>query len=178
VVQLLTWPYTAGLSFIEAMDRRGGTEAIDQAMANFPVSTEQVIHPERYPNDAPTPVNVGDLGPKLGPGWTDLDVMGVGEAFLSIMLGLRLPRSTGDAAAAGWDGGIYRAWSDGDHVAIVLSTVWDGPRDAAEFASAASQWLRSREGRSASVLPVEAQRVRVLFASDPGTLTSLQAAAA
>jgi hypothetical protein len=178
VVQLLTWPYTAGLSFIEAMDRRAGTEAIDRAMANFPVSTEQVIHPERYPNDVPTPVNVGDLGPRLGPGWTDLDVMGVGEAFLSIMLGLRLPRSTGDAAAAGWDGGIYRAWSDGDHVAIVLSTVWDGPRDAAEFASAMQQWLGSREGRSASVLPLEGQRVRVLFASDPGTLMSLHSAAA
>jgi len=177
VVQLLTWPYTAGLSFIEAMDRRGGTEAIDDAMANFPLSTEQVIHPERYPNDAPTLVNVGDLGPRLGPGWTDLDVMGVGEAFLSIMLGLRLPRSTADSAAAGWDGGIYRAWSDGDHEAIVLSTVWDGPRDAAEFASAMQQWLGSREGRSASVLPVEGQRVRVLFASDAGTLTSLEAAA-
>jgi hypothetical protein len=147
-------------------------------MANFPVSTEQVMHPERYPNDAPTPVNVGDLRPKLGPGWTDLDVMSVGEAFLSIMLGLRLPRITSDAAAAGWDGGVYRAWSDGDHVALVLSTVWDGPRDAAEFASAMRQWLGSREGRSASVLPVEGQRARVLFASDPATLTSLESAAA
>ncbi len=134
VMQLQTWPYTAGLSF--------------------------------------------NLGPELGPGWTDLDVMGVGEAFLSIMLGLRLPRSTSDAAAAGWDGGIYRAWSDGDHVAVVLATVWDGPRDAAEFASAMRQWLGSREGRSASVLPVEGQRVQVLFASDPGTLTPLEAAAA
>jgi hypothetical protein len=104
--------------------------------------------------------------------------MGVGEAFLSIMLGLRLPSTTSEAAAAGWDGGIYRAWSDGEHVAIVLSTVWDGSRDATEFASAMRQWLGSREARSASVLPVEGQRVRVLFASDAGTLTSLEAAAA
>jgi hypothetical protein len=178
VVELQTWPYTAGLSFIQAMDRRGGTEAIDRAMESFPVSTEQVIHPERYPNDAPTAVNVGDLGPELGPGWTDLDVMGVGEAFLSIMLGLRLPPITSEAAAAGWDGGTYRAWSDGEHVAIVFSTVWDGPRDAAEFASATRQWLGSREGRSASVLPVEGQRVTVLFASDAASLASLQAAAA
>jgi hypothetical protein len=178
VVELQTWPYTAGLSFIEAMDRRGGIEAIDSAMESLPVSTEQVIHPERYPNDAPTPVNVGDLGPELGRGWTDLDVMGVGEAFLSIMLGLRLPPVTAEAAAAGWDGGTYRAWSDGEHVAIVLSTVWDGPRDAAEFASATRQWLGSREERSASILPVEGQRVRILFASDTATLVSLEAAAA
>jgi hypothetical protein len=178
VVELQTWPYTAGLSFIGAMDRRGGTEAIDRAMKSFPVSTEQVIHPERYPNDAPTPVNVGDLGPELGPRWNDLDVMGVGEAFLSIMLGLRLPRITSEAAAAGWDGGTYRAWSDGEHVALALSTVWDGPRDATEFASAMRQWLGSREGRSASLLPVEGQRVRVLFASDAATLAALEAAAA
>ena len=178
VVELQMWPYTAGLSFIEAMDRRGGTEAINSAMESFPVSTEQVIHPERYPNDAPTPVNVGDLGSELGRGWTDLDVMGVGEAFLSIMLGLRLPPVTAEAAAAGWDGGTYRAWSDGEHVALVLSTVWDAPRDAAEFASATQQWLGSREGRSASVLPVEGQGVTVLFASDAASLASLQAAAA
>jgi hypothetical protein len=178
VLELQTWPYTAGLSFIEAMDRRGGTEAIDRAMESFPVSTEQVIHPERYPNDAPTAVNVEDVSRELGPGWTDLDVMGVGEAFLSIMLGLRLPPVTSEAAAAGWDGGTYRAWSDGEHVAIVLSTVWDGPRDAAEFASATRQWLGSREGRSASVLPVEGQRVTALFASDAASLASLEAAAA
>jgi hypothetical protein len=178
VVELQTWPYTAGLSFIEAMDRRGGTEGIDGAMERFPVSTEQVMHPERYPNDAPTPVNVGDLGPELGPGWTDLDVMGVGEAFLSIMLGLRLPPATAEAAAAGWDGGTYRAWSDGEHVAMVLSTVWDGPQDAAEFASATRQWLGSRGERSASLLPVEGRAVQVLFASDAATLASLQAAAA
>ncbi|HSL67307.1 MAG TPA: hypothetical protein VK977_04035 [Actinomycetota bacterium] len=178
VVELQTWPYTAGLSFIQAMDRRGGAEAIDRAMQSLPVSTEQVIHPERYPNDAPTPVNVADLGPELGPGWTDLDVMSVGEAFLSIMLGLRLPPVTAEAAAAGWDGGTYRAWSDGEHVAIVLSTVWDGPRDAAEFASATRQWLGSREGRSASLLPVEGQRVTVLLASDAASLASLEAATA
>jgi hypothetical protein len=121
---------------------------------------------------------VEDLSSELGRGWTDLDVMGVGEAFLSIMLGLRLPPVTAEAAAAGWDGGTYRAWSDGEHVALVLSTVWDAPRDAAEFASATQQWLGSREGRSASLLPVEGQGVTVLFASDAASLASLQAAAA
>jgi len=178
VLRLETWPYSAGLSFIEAMDRRGGTKAIDRAIANLPVSTEQVIHPQRYPNDVPTPIDVTDLSPKLGTGWRDLDVMDVGEAFLSIMLGLRLPQGPAEAAAAGWDGGIYRAWSDGDHVAIVLSTVWDTARDASEFASATERWLGNRLGRFAQVLPVDGERVRVLFASDGPTLAKLRAAAA
>ncbi len=177
VVQYETWPYTTGLAFIEAMDRRGGISAVNHAMQDLPVSTEQVIHPERYPNDVPTPVNIADLGPKLGPGFTDLDVMPVGESFLSIMLGLRLSTDAAGTDAAGWDGGIYRAWSDGSHVAVVLSTVWDRPQDSAEFASGMKEWLGSRDGQTAAVLPVEGQGVRVLFASDAATLMKLRAAA-
>ncbi len=177
VVQYETWPYTAGLAFIEAMDKRGGISAVNHAMRDLPVSTEQVMHPERYPNDVPMPVNIADLGPKLGPGFTDLDVMPVGEAFLSILLGLRLSKDAAGTDAAGWDGGIYRAWSDGSHVALVLSTAWDRPQDAAEFASGIKEWLGSRDGQTASVLPVEGQRVRVLFASDAATLSKLKAAA-
>lgn len=176
VVQLETWPYTAGLAFIQAMDQRGGTTAIDHAIKDLPLSTEQVMHPERYPNDMPTPVNIGELGPKLGPGFTDLDVMGVGEAFLSIMLGLRLSKDVADTDAAGWDGGIYRAWSDGSHVAVVLSTVWDRPQDAIEFAAGMKEWLGSRSGQTAEVLPVGETSARVLFASDSATLGKLRAA--
>ena len=39
--------------------------------------------------------------------------MTVGEAWLQTMLRLRLDTTTADDAAAGWDGGTYRAWTDG-----------------------------------------------------------------
>jgi hypothetical protein len=176
VLRYETWPYTAGLAFIGAMDRRGGTKAIDRAIQHLPVSTEQVIHPQRYPNDVPTPVDITELSSKLGIGWKDLDVMDVGEAFLSIMLGLRLSEGTAASAAAGWDGGLYRAWSNGSRVALELSTVWDTTRDASEFGSAMERWLGDRA--SATVLPVNGTRVMVLFASDARTFSELQRAAA
>lgn len=177
ILEMQSWPYTAGLSFVQALQARGGIPAVNRALTRFPVSTEQIIHPERYPNDVPRPVDVPDLAPELGRGWTDLDVMGLGEAFLSVMLGLQLDRTAADAAAAGWDGGIYRAWANGDRVALVLSTVWDRPEDATEFAAAMSEYIEDREGRSAVVLPMEGEHVRVLFASDPQTLAALEAAA-
>jgi len=130
------WPYLSGQRFVQALSLGGGVEAIDEAFRDLPVSTEQILHPERYPNDVPTPVDIPDLAPALGSGWRDLDVQEVGEAWLSLALDLRLDDSTATNAAAGWDGGLYRAWTDGGDVAVVLSTVWDSPDDAEAFAEA------------------------------------------
>ena len=86
LVALELFPYTDGQAFMTAMDVRDGTDGIDQALRSFPVSTEQVLHPERYPSDVPQPLDVADLSTRLGAGWHDLDVMQVGEEFLREML--------------------------------------------------------------------------------------------
>lgn len=178
VVALQQWSYTQGLQFITALVADGGERAVDHALVDLPVSTEQIIHPERYPNDVPTPVDVPDLGPKLGDGWKDLDVEGIGEEWLSLALALRLPGSDAASAAAGWDGGTSRAWSDGTHVAVVFSTVWDTAADAAEFARTMTRWIDAGDGQTAKVLPPDGTSVRALFASDGSTLSDLEAAAA
>lgn len=165
-----------GMAFVTWLESRGGVEAIDAAFESPPVSTEQIMHPERYPNDLPVPVDVPDLGSELGRGWGDLDVQGVGESWLNLALGLRLDDAEADGAAAGWDGGIYRAWSLGDDVAVVLATAWDSEADAGEFAAAMTSWIEE-SGQPATVLPVEGSTVRVLFGSDADTLSLLEAAA-
>jgi acyl carrier protein len=172
------WPYVAGQTFVTALSNEGGVDAIDEAFRDLPVSTEQILHPERYPNDVPTPVDVTDLAPALGSGWEDLDVQEVGEAWLLLALDLRLETGTAEDAAAGWDGGVYRAWTDGEQVAVVLSTVWDSAEDASAFADAMREWIAgSPDGQAAAVLPVEGSSVRALFASDAAALEALRAAA-
>ena len=173
ITQLQLWPYTAGQRFIDAIDQRGGVNAVNRAIETFPLSTEQIMHPERYPNDVPQPVDVPDLSGALGPGWGDLDVMTVGEAWLQTMLRLRLDHATADAAAAGWDGGTYRAWTDGDAVAVVLTTVWDTGADARAFARAAQAWV---DGGDTPGFVVEGTdgSVSLGFATDDVTLSSLR----
>lgn len=178
VLKLETWPYTAGFTFVLSLVREGGTQAVDHALTHLPVSTEQIIHPELYPADVPQAVDIPDLAPKLGPGWSDLDVEEVGEEWLSLLLELRIGGTSAAAAAAGWDGGIYRAWSDGDHVAVMMATVWDTPGDASEFAQAMQQWIDAGADQPAFVPSVRGQRVEVLFASDASTLGSLRQAVA
>ena len=69
ITALQLWPYTAGMAFIQHLDGVGGTTEVDEALTTFPASTEQILHPERWPNDVPQPVDVPDLGPALGAGW-------------------------------------------------------------------------------------------------------------
>jgi hypothetical protein len=172
VSNLQLWPYTAGMAFIQRLDDGGGTARVDEALKTFPISTEQIIHPERWPNDVPQPVDVPDLGPVLGRGWSDLDVMTVGEVWLQLMLELRLDADSAGRAAAGWDGGLYRAWTDGSHTAVVLRTVWDTPEDAQGFADAMGSWI----GASAFVVAPDDASVDVGFASDGATLAALRGA--
>jgi hypothetical protein len=170
------WPYIEGMRFVTAIEAQGGLDAVDAAFRDVPISTEQIIHPERYPNDVPTPVDVPDLAGDLGDGWEDLDVQGVGEMWLDLALDLRIDGTESAEAAAGWDGGIYRAWSDGEHVALVLATAWDSERDAEQFAAAMQRWIVQGD-TVAEILPVQGNALRVAFASDADTLATLVAAA-
>ncbi len=170
IVNQELWPYTAGLAFIQRLDEQGGTARVNRALTSFPVSTEQIIHPERWPNDTPQPLDVPDLGPALGAGWQDLDVMVVGELWLQQLLQLRLGQSQADSASTGWDGGIYRAWANGSKTAIVLRTVWDTTDDAQEFADAMRTWVG--DGSAIVRDPVGTQ-VDVLLGSDAATLERL-----
>ena len=175
IQRLQSWSYDEGLRFISALEALGGLDAVDDAFTAPPVSTEQIIHPERYPNDAPTPVDVPNLSKELGRGWEDIDVMTIGESWLALALGLRLAGSEANAAAAGWDGGTYRAWSNGDDVAVLLSTVWDSERDAADFAMAMGEWIDAG-GEVASVSAASGNEIRAFFATDAETLAALEAA--
>jgi hypothetical protein len=86
------------------------------------------------------------------------------------MLGLRLSDALAEDAAAGWDGGLYRAWTDGDRVAVVLKTVWDTRADAQAFADALADWL---DGEHALVNAPAGRTVQAAFATDEGTLREL-----
>ncbi|MFM7718249.1 MAG: hypothetical protein ACKO8G_01985, partial [Actinomycetota bacterium] len=158
------WPYRAGYALVSGLPDADRERLLADLLTDPPTTTEQVLHP-RYPRDRPTPVDVPDRAPALGPGWVDLDVSDAGESWLAGLLGLRLP-GIADAAAAGWDGGIYRAFTDGERVAVELATAWDSDRDADEFARAMREWAGDRP---IAVLRDGPRSVRVLFGSDAAT---------
>lgn len=81
-------PYSDGPPFVRAIHEESGWEAVNDLYANPPQSTEQVIHPEKYGEDAPAEFRVEDTS---GESWERLSVRGrpnfgsVGEAGVFTM---------------------------------------------------------------------------------------------
>ena len=71
--------------------------------------------------------------------------------------------ASADAAAAGWDGGVYRAFTDGTDVVVALRTDWDSTEDAAAFASALEDW--SAAAGSHPAIARDGTRVTAVFAT-------------
>lgn len=58
--QITFQPYSSGPAFVSELHRTEGWEAVNAVYENPPASSEQVIHPEKYPSDEPTTVRVDD----------------------------------------------------------------------------------------------------------------------
>jgi hypothetical protein len=172
VENLFLFPYVTGQPFVQALQDRGGEQAVDDAFRTPPVSTEQILHPDAYPSDVPRTVAIEDLSSTLGPGWSLADQQEVGEGFLQILLKLRLSDQDAEDAASGWDGGLLRTWANGDRAAVLMRTVWDTEGDAGGFTSAMRDWLDAEQAE----VRQDGEGVDVLFGSDRASLEALQAA--
>lgn len=148
--------YGQGEAFVDALRDDGGWEAVDAAYADPPVSTEQILHPEKYieARDDPTPVALPDPASGLGDGWTLVHENALGELQTAVLLANQeesgfgpLPEAT-TTAAAGWDGDRYALWTDGEAEVLVWRSVWDDDAEAAEFVAALRDHEEARTGQA------------------------------
>ncbi|WP_273835229.1 Hvo_1808 family surface protein [Halococcus sp. PRR34] len=54
------FPYADGPGFVDAIYQQDGWEGVNALYDDLPASTEQVIHPEKYGEDAPTNVSISE----------------------------------------------------------------------------------------------------------------------
>ena len=137
---VLYQPYVTGPRFIDQVRADGGWGAVDALHDDFPDSTEQVLHPEKYPDEKPVNVSVADRSTDE---WSrfDHDPVGdtVGETSVYAMM-YHNGQTEGDRysyesdISAGWGGDLvvpYRNGSGG--YGYVWETRWDTEEDATEF---------------------------------------------
>jgi len=150
----LLFPYDYGEKFVQYLYSQGGWDAVDQAYRNVPLSTEQIMHTDRYPDDKPITVTLPDLSATLGSGWKELDrdVMGEWYTYLILAHGLdpkaRLDENTAQAATDHWGGDAYVVYynDQSQATAMVLTTVWDSDSQASKFTNAFQQYATKRFG--------------------------------
>jgi hypothetical protein len=148
------FPYQGGAAFVSSLQASGGYGAVNAAFSKPPVSTEQILHPEKYaagegPLDLQLPA---DLAARFGPGWSVAARDTMGELQLRVWLRQGgLPGDVARTAADGW-GADRLALLDGPGGAsvLVLVTAWDTRADADAFAAAAQQAIvgLGKDGRA------------------------------
>jgi len=170
-------PYSDGGPFVQQLRQEGGWEAVNAAYENPPASSEQVMYPEKYPEETPANVTVPD---RSDDAWRILELEGgvnyavYGEAgmasmFISPTFDDREPvfveRNdivTGDELnlveysipeTDGWNGDKLYPYVRNDSAATnetgyVWKTEWDTRADAREFATAYVELLEFHEAEA------------------------------
>jgi hypothetical protein len=134
-----TFPYVEGTLFVGAMFRAGGYGLVDRVFEHPPVSTEQVLHPEKFlAGELPVPVDV----PSLPAGYEVVDRGSMGELRTRLLLEQCEPGALAGADALGWGGDAYAIGIGTDGGAALLwSTAWDDETSARRFEG----WMTERD---------------------------------
>lgn len=170
----LLFPYIQGLVFCVRVAGGRGPGRIDDAFRRPPVSTEQILHPEKYAlvasggGDEPQDFVFSDSVPLPFEEWELVNENVLGELQVEILLRPGLGSAVSVPAAAGWDGDRFRVWrrkGDPSRRCLVWATVWDSERDAGEFSDAIEKHFRSlapSDGAERLVVAVARDRVFVV----------------
>lgn len=158
LVMTLALPYIVGNTFL-ANDTNFSSaaltdiskEVIIQAFSNLPISSEQVIHPEKYWDaeqiDLPREVAMTRWIEGAPEDWKLLDTDTLGELGCFVLTAEELPSLADQAAlmtaqwtneaATGWGGDRYALFGAGEEARLLVwHSVWDSEKDRVEFQEA------------------------------------------
>ena len=152
----LIFPYIGGLRFVLlAYQKLGSWEKVDEIYRMAPVSTEQIIPPERYfAKDMPVLIDF-DPASALGSEWSEIyrNVVGEFQMHLTLKQHLRLLKKPGaplpgvnlPEAVEGWGGDKIFAFENKDKkVLIAHMSNWDSVEDAEQYYKAINGALSRR----------------------------------
>jgi hypothetical protein len=134
----LTFPYTEGMRFQDAVYRQLGPAAFERVFRDPPRSTQQVLHPETYLASrmpvTPVPPRLEEAGVESRK-FRALADGDVGEFDYAILLRQYIGESEGRRAAEHWRGGMYRLYESkqGKHPVLVHASEWDSAEAAKVF---------------------------------------------
>ncbi len=122
--------YRYGVEFVKAVYEQGGWGAVDEAYANPPRTTEQIMHPDKYfaQEDALTVEAASVTGD-----WNLTKTERFGEYFIFVMLDKWISETEAETAAEGWGGDNFTYYERDDDFLFTWNIVWDSKDDANEF---------------------------------------------
>ncbi len=138
----LIFPYMKGLIFVMALYEMNDNNAVHKAFLDPPVSTEQILHPEKYfgQRDDPVTPDLPDLDALYETnGLTELYRNTLGEFAMGIWLKNYIPADKARNASEGWDGDRYVVFQNRDKpdcCGYIFKSNWDTKQDTVSFVNA------------------------------------------
>jgi hypothetical protein len=136
VREALIFPYLDGAEFMHWWETSGPKDTLPYG-PRMPVSTEQILHPDRYVRgDTPVPLA---FAPDSGVLFEDV----LGENEIRVLLAvLAGSNDVQTVVPIGWGGDRYRVYDTAEGPALVWYVVWDDQRSADRFVRSAGPGLR------------------------------------
>jgi len=166
VREALIFPYLDGAEFMHWWETAGPKDTLPYGR-RMPVSTEQILHPERYARgDLPVPL---EFPPDSGIVYEDA----LGENEIRVLLAvLAGSNDVQTVVPIGWGGDRFRVYRTPGGPALLWYVAWDDQRSADRFLRSAAPALQrtARPGYKSAIGPVQ-------LAGRPGTRYVLAPAA-
>ena len=141
----LVFPYTQGMLFQNAVVEKVGKAAFAEVFRHAPVSTQQILHPEKYfahvmPAKPPLPHFSG------GRGYKHLASGTIGELDHALMMEQYLDKKNAERIAPHWRGGVYGLEEKKAEKRVVLeyAVEWESEEWARQFFEAYQVVLRKK----------------------------------
>lgn len=159
--QSLVFPYREGCQFVSWGHSTRGWEGVNGLFSSPPLSTSQVLHPEKYYVRQENPLRLFPWGLFRRMKERAAVEQTLGEHLIRVLLSSA--RAGGEAAqlASRWRGDLLLAYQDGENLVTAWISAWNAAKDAVKF-------FRAYEA-------VLARHHRLRFESSAGRNDSLQA---
>jgi len=150
----LEFPYTVGLAFVNSLWDLGGEDFIKAVYEDFPLTIEQILHPEKYlDGEQEVIIEEMPLNSELDDDWEEIFNDSIGEWLTSQILSANVDENTristeeAELAAAGWGGDRTQIFYNATTDQFIISAywTWDTLSDANEFYSALSDYINRRD---------------------------------
>jgi len=145
LIELWLFRYRYGESFVSTLYKVGEWEKVNAAYVNPPITTEQILHPEKYlEGESFVLVNSISLNSS---DWNLVKTERFGEHFIRVMLSSHIPRDYAINAAEGWRGDNFTYYKKEENHLFTWKIIWDTERDSVEFFDSFVQMMDAVDAR-------------------------------
>jgi len=138
ILESLLGAYMKGMVFVYEI-QKSGWEKVEELYSNPPVSSEQILHPEKWLNhENPIEYRWPEAEASVLEKWKLLESNTLGEIQWRVIFAEHGLEELGVKAAAGWNGdifGVYEHIENGEILSLIRSS-WDSESEAIEFEAA------------------------------------------